>query len=77
MFKPKPGLNVERKPMALPLIEQVKSAIQNGKVTRDAIQKSTQLSFDDVGEALAVLTFEARQLRIVRIGSRREFHLAA
>lgn len=65
----------------LTLTDRVKLAIQRGCKTRDEIeteiQKTTKVSWDNLSDALAGLAFETQELRIVRKGETREFHLAA
>lgn len=71
----------ERKPIIMcgprsPL-EKVREALRNGFLTRAAIRNETRLDFDQIGDALAELTFVLREARIVRAGDDREFHLIA
>lgn len=42
----------------------VYDAIKSGSKTREQIQRVTKLSFDEIGEALLELVFEARGVRI-------------
>lgn len=56
---------------------QVLTAIRNRLHSREAIQRYTKLTMDEVGDVLAFLAFEKRKLRIVKVGNQREFHLAA
>lgn len=73
---------LERKPNVLSeaasesVLEKVRNAVEAGCATRDQIQANTKLDWDDLGVALAELTFERGVLRIERVGSKREFHLA-
>lgn len=67
----------EPQPIVLSPMVVVKSAVESGNKTREAIKVATKLEWDDLGDALAELTFTKSELRIVRTGSKREFHLAA
>lgn len=76
-------LGIERKPMKMAgsglALSLVYEAIRSGLRTREAIQRKTRLSYDEVGDALTELIWEARAVRI----KNREFlligdiHLAA
>lgn len=68
---------IARKPMLLTPVAAVKNAIAKGCKTRNEIKAATRLPWDDLGVVLADLTFEFQELRIVRVGEKREFHLAA
>lgn len=57
-------------------LAKVRNAVKAGCTTRDEIQATTQLDWDQLGEALAELTFERGVLRIERVGSKRKFRLA-
>ena len=67
---------LERK-QAVPSLAKVRNAVKAGCATRDEIQATTQLDWDQLGDALAELTFERGVLRIERVGSKRKFRLAA
>lgn len=81
---PKKGRLPRRPRVGQPQIETVEvnrpkvlGAILSGHKSREAIEEHTGLSMDEVVDALADLAFETRELRIIRKGERREFHLAA
>lgn len=57
--------------------DRVREAVGAGHHTRAAIARYTKLSESQVGDALALLTFDYSSIRIVRVGEEREFHLAA
>lgn len=71
----------ERKPMTKAPretpSEKVLRAIASGYRTREAIKSITKLNEDDVADLLAELAFDARVIRIKRLGEAREFHLRA
>lgn len=72
--KPLPGAGEpRRKRMVVSPILRVKEAVDRGKRTREEIQRSTRLSFDQVGDSLAVLAFDHQSVRIVRLGSEKVF----
>lgn len=64
---------IERKKSVL---AKVQNAVKSGCTTRDQIQANTELDWDDLGVALAELTFERGVLRIERVGKQRKFRLA-
>lgn len=74
---------LERKPsvtspyVPLSALAKVRNAVRDGCMTRDEIRARTKLQWDHLCEALAELTFQQGVLRIERVGSKREFHLAA
>lgn len=68
--------NVLSAPAKVSALDKVRNAVEAGCATRDEIQANTKLDWDDLGVALAELTFERGVLRIERVGSKRKFHLA-
>lgn len=68
--------NVPSEPAKACALDKVRNAVQAGCATRDEIQANTELDWDDLGVALAELTFERGVLRIERVGKLRKFRLA-
>lgn len=58
------------------LLAKVRDAVKAGCETRSEIHAWTKLEWDQLGEALAELTFERGVLRIERVGKTRKFRLA-
>jgi hypothetical protein len=56
---------------------KVLGAIHLGHNSREAIEQHTKLSMDEIVDALADLTFETEELRIVRNREEPEFHPVA
>lgn len=56
---------------------KVESAIARGMKTREQIQRSTHLDYDTLGEILVELVWEAKRVKIERVGDRRLFSVAA
>jgi hypothetical protein len=66
----------ERKPMVkakLTISDRVRNAINEGKFTRESIHQATGLTFDQIGDALVVLLWDSKTVRIKRVGESKYF----
>lgn len=61
-------------PSTLSPAAQVLAAIERGTRTREAIESETRLHEDLISDVLAHLAFDEESIRIVRVGSEKEFH---
>lgn len=59
------------------VLETVRAALRLGHSTREQIQEFTGLSEDLIGDALAELNFNNREIRFVRDGEEARFYLIA
>lgn len=64
-----PHRRVKRKPATIAMskkdpLAEVYEAIAKGRNTREGIQRSTHLHYDEIGDALVELIFEHRAVRI-------------
>lgn len=68
----------ERKNKLKPnMLASVESAIAEGSKSREEIQEYTRLDYDTLGEILAELVWERQSVKIERVGSQRQFVIAA
>ena len=71
----RPVVQVVRKPNVLAAFDKIKQHVGNG-ATREELHERTGFDYDELGDLLAVMTFDYQALRIERL-PKRKFVVAA